>query len=367
MNTNPKVFISYTHDNIDHADKILSFSNKLRSEGIDAIIDQYEESPPEGWPKWMDREIKNADYVLMVCTPTYYNRVMGYEKPGVGLGGIWEGSLIYQHLYNDGLINTKFIPILTDTSSVADIPTPLQGATRYRLNSETDYNKLYNRLRGIKATEKPALGKLRPLPEKERKTLLISSLIDVEIWDKAKWKGVAFIHTTDVTEPSKIILLFKNIEAGRKIISQWIETLGKYDNLNELRISFIEGDIPGEDYGYTVHIGSNWDSVFSRRKDEGIDLEEELLMIISRFNRMNPSNSKNLDLFKEKYSQFGSYFLTVGHFDEVTGKIGFNPREELQILKRHVCFRNVNDIKDENDIDAVILPKYRDKFNKKNK
>ena len=194
MNTNPKVFISYTHDNIDHADKILSFSNKLRSEGIDAIIDQYEESPPEGWPKWMDREIKNADYVFMVCTPTYYKRIMGDEKPSVGLGGIWEGSLIYQHLYNDGLINTKFIPILTDISSVADIPTPLQGATHYRINSDADYNKLYSRLRGIKLTEKPVLGKLRPLPEKERKTLLfISSLIDVNIWDKAKWRGVAFL------------------------------------------------------------------------------------------------------------------------------------------------------------------------------
>ena len=82
MNTNPKVFISYTHDNIDHADKVLLFSNKLRSEGIDTILDQYEDSPPEGWPKWMDRQIKNVDYVLMICTSTYYKRVMGEEKTG---------------------------------------------------------------------------------------------------------------------------------------------------------------------------------------------------------------------------------------------------------------------------------------------
>jgi len=48
----PKVFISYSHDSPEHADKVLAFANKLRSEGIDAVLDQYEESPPEGWPMW---------------------------------------------------------------------------------------------------------------------------------------------------------------------------------------------------------------------------------------------------------------------------------------------------------------------------
>lgn len=364
MNTNPKVFISYTHDSKDHADKVLLFSNKLRSEGIDTVLDQYEDSPPEGWPKWMDRQIKNADYVLMICTSTYYKRVIGEEKIGIGLGGIWEGSLIYQHLYNGALMNTKFIPVLTDSSSFDDIPTPLQGATHYKMSSESDYNKLYWRLRGVKSTEKPKLGDLRPLPEKERKTLCISSLIDIDLWNKAQWRGVAFMHTKEVSEPSKLLLLFKDYEAGREILTQWIEMLGKYDELNELRIAFIEGDIPGEDYGYTVHIGSNWDSTISRRKNEGNNIEEELLMFISRYNRMNPTSSKNLDIFKEKFALFGSYFISVAFFDEENGKIGFNTYEELQILKRHVNFRTVHDIKDKNDIDAVILPKYREKFKK---
>lgn len=86
------------------------------------------------------------------------------------------------------------------------------------------------------------------------------------------------MHTQEVFEPSRLILLFKNYGAGREILSQWVEMLGKYDELNELRISFIEGDIPGEDYGYTVHIGSNWASTISRRKDEGNNIDEEMLM-----------------------------------------------------------------------------------------
>jgi len=72
---------------------------------------------------------------------------------------------------------------------------------------------------------------------------------------------------------------------------------------------------------------------------------------------MNRPNSKNSELFKERYTLFGSYFLSIGYLDEINGRLSFTPKEELQLLKKHVNFRNVNDIKDENDIDAVILPK----------
>ena len=64
----PKVFISYSHDSKEIQDKVLEFSNKLRKEGIDANIDQYIDSPPEGWPKWMERNIEESDYVLVLST-----------------------------------------------------------------------------------------------------------------------------------------------------------------------------------------------------------------------------------------------------------------------------------------------------------
>ena len=60
-NENPIVFISYSQDSVTFADQVLAFSNKLRSEGIDTILDQYEEAPPEGWPRWMENSINKAD------------------------------------------------------------------------------------------------------------------------------------------------------------------------------------------------------------------------------------------------------------------------------------------------------------------
>ena len=33
----------------------------------------------------MDKQIRDSDFVIMVCTETYYQRVMGDEEPGIGL------------------------------------------------------------------------------------------------------------------------------------------------------------------------------------------------------------------------------------------------------------------------------------------
>jgi len=164
----PNVFISYSHDSPEHADRVLQLSDKLRSEGIDCILDQYETSPKEGWPRWMDRNIRSADFVLMICTETYFKRVMGEEEPGKGLGVRWEGKLIYQHLYNADA-NTKFIPLLFEGCEPVYIPTPLQDATYYHPSSLDGYEDLYRRLTNQPQTEKPELGKLKKLPQRERK------------------------------------------------------------------------------------------------------------------------------------------------------------------------------------------------------
>jgi len=56
-----KVFISYSHDSPEHIDKVLALSDRLIADGVDCILDQYEESPPEVWPTWMDTHIKEKD------------------------------------------------------------------------------------------------------------------------------------------------------------------------------------------------------------------------------------------------------------------------------------------------------------------
>jgi len=154
----PSVFISYSQDSDDHNARVLELANRLRADGVDALIDQYESSPPEGWPKWMDRHLAKSDFVLVVCTETYYRRVMGEEGKGRGRGVKWESTLTYQHLYDSDSLNIRFIPVLFEDSKDEYIPTPLKGATRYWIETPDGYDELYLRLTGQDRIKKPELG-----------------------------------------------------------------------------------------------------------------------------------------------------------------------------------------------------------------
>src|SRR4051794_34586018 len=113
----PMVFISYSHDSPEHGERVLKLANRLRSERVNAAIDQYELAPPERWSLWMTRQIQDSDFVLLVCTKTYRRRVENRETPDKGFGVRWEGSLILNSLYDERTLNKKFIPILyTDCS-----------------------------------------------------------------------------------------------------------------------------------------------------------------------------------------------------------------------------------------------------------
>jgi hypothetical protein len=105
----------------------------------------------------------------MVCTETYHRRVMGKEQPGAGLGVRWEGSVVYQHIYNAESNNSKFIPVLFEEGKPEHIPTPLQGVARYRVDTQEGYIALYRRLTSQPEITKPELGKLKSMPPRERK------------------------------------------------------------------------------------------------------------------------------------------------------------------------------------------------------
>lgn len=352
---NPKVFISYCQQNKEFSDAVLEFSNRLRREGIDAILDQYIQSPPEGWPRWMENSIDEADFVIMICTEEYYNRVMGKTKTGVGRGVKWEGNIIYQHLYNCDTLNNKFIPVVFCDDDIKNIPTPIKGATYYNIQDQERYDALYWRLRGINKKEKPVLGKLRPLPPKERKSLFVTSLIDIEAWNKAVWRGAAYLLSPENKYPPCFMLPFLNEEYAKKIFQDWIYLFGKKDKFEELRIAIIEGDIPGEEKGYSIHISSNLDRVIQRCDKEGINLDENFIMTISRIHRANPiDNFRMYNKFKHHYKTHRKYILMPCVLNEATQKI--KPLFEYGIEKRELIIRHVSEI-GEHDQDAIVVQK----------
>lgn len=164
-----KVFISYSHDSKGHKNRVFELSERLRSEGVDCHIDQYEMAPAEGWPRWMRNQIRWADFVLVVCTENYQRRYEGTESAGRGAGAKWEGGIITQELYEAEGRNTKFIPVVFSPQDTRYIPIELRGATFHILDDEDGYLGLYRQLTGQPGVRKGELGKLRSLPVLERK------------------------------------------------------------------------------------------------------------------------------------------------------------------------------------------------------
>lgn len=168
---NPTVFISYSHDSPQHMNRVLKLADRLRLDGIDCSIDQYEISPPRGWARWTESQIEEADFVFAVCTETYLRRFKAKDKAGIGLGAKWEGAVISQELYDAEGNNRKFIPVLFSRDDVINIPTALKGVTYYEVDTETGYETLYRRVTNQPLILKPKLGGLRSMKPRKRKQL----------------------------------------------------------------------------------------------------------------------------------------------------------------------------------------------------
>ncbi|MER0215337.1 MAG: TIR domain-containing protein [Nitrosomonas sp.] len=162
MNPTTRVFISYSHDSDTHREFVRNLANDLRRDGLDCQIDQYVNGfPPEGWQRWMETQIEQADFVLIVCTPVYLQRYRGNDPDG-GRGVNFEGVVISQTLYDHYYRNTKFIPIIPVQGSLDDVPLPLKGYTTYTL--PRDYTVLYRLLTDQHATPAPEIGGMIYLP-----------------------------------------------------------------------------------------------------------------------------------------------------------------------------------------------------------
>jgi hypothetical protein len=158
----PTVFISYSHDSEEHRARVLGLSERLRRDGIETILDQYiNGSPQQGWPRWMLDQLDAAEFVLVVCTETYYRRFRGHEQPGKGKGVDWEGALITQELYDSRSRTLKFVPVFLSAAVEDCIPEPLRQFSYYALTSEAEYQRLYDFLLDQASVEPQPVGVLK--------------------------------------------------------------------------------------------------------------------------------------------------------------------------------------------------------------
>lgn len=134
-----RVFISYAQENPDHNEEVLQLADRLRKQGVDARIDRYEPHPKQGWPTWMERQLLEADAILVVASKSYYERYN--QNSGVGSGARFEAAIVKSLLLKNGVSFEKFAVVIFSAEDTRFIPELLQGCSRYTLNE--GYENLY--------------------------------------------------------------------------------------------------------------------------------------------------------------------------------------------------------------------------------
>ena len=119
--TMPRAFVSYSWDDNCHKEWVRTLATRLRSDGVETVLDQWHALPGDQLPEFMEAEIRNNDYVLIVCTPKY--RLKSDERRG-GVG--YEGDIMTSEVLTLGN-DRKFIPIPSPRQLAGISPVMAEG------------------------------------------------------------------------------------------------------------------------------------------------------------------------------------------------------------------------------------------------
>lgn len=139
--SNPKAFVSYSWDDDSHKEWVAQLATDLRKDGVETILDQWHAAPGDQLPAFMEREIRENDYVLIICTPNY--RLKSDQRKG-GVG--YEGDIMTAEVHTQGN-HRKFIPILARGTWEQSAPSWLKGKYFVDLSNLDRRRKNYSDLR----------------------------------------------------------------------------------------------------------------------------------------------------------------------------------------------------------------------------
>lgn len=157
----PKAFVSYAWETEEHRRWVLDLAIRLRGDGVDVTLDQWEVHPGDQLPAFMERAVRDNDYVLIICTPHYK------DKSERRLGGVgYEGDVMTAEAMTQNN-SRKFIPIFcTGGSWQAAALGWLAGKYYIDLTgspyAEDRYQDLLTTLHGTRPAA-PAIGRRPPI------------------------------------------------------------------------------------------------------------------------------------------------------------------------------------------------------------
>ena len=151
----PKLFISYSHDTLEHKKWVLDLATRLRNNGIDAILDQWELSPGDDLPHFMETNLSSSNYIIIICTQKYV------DKANQGKGGVGYEKMIITSSLMSQIDESKIIPIIRQNGTF-NVPTFLKTKLfiDFSKNDDFEYNidELIRKAHKTPIFKKPEIG-----------------------------------------------------------------------------------------------------------------------------------------------------------------------------------------------------------------
>ena len=169
MAENPKVFISYSQDSTVHKQWVSELGAKLRRNGVDAILDQWELKLEQDLTQFVESGIRDADRVLVICTDSYV------RKANAGEDGVGYEPMIVTRKFVEDLGTNKFIPIICPMFGEEKTPDFLEEQVYVDFTDDTQFDEKFDELLHerllVRSLQKPSIPHIEAVCVKNYRAL----------------------------------------------------------------------------------------------------------------------------------------------------------------------------------------------------
>ena len=116
----PTCFISYPWESEDHKGWVRHLAEELQKNGVWTHLDQWDVSPGSDLTGYMERSVRESDFVILICTPTFAQKADG------GTGGVgYEKRVVTGEIFQNTGNPSKFVPALRSGAGHQALPSTL--------------------------------------------------------------------------------------------------------------------------------------------------------------------------------------------------------------------------------------------------
>jgi hypothetical protein len=172
------------------------------------------------------------------------------------------------------------------------------------------------------------------------KKMAALSVINLRLWEKAKWGGTMYYYFPGGEGPPTMALGFDDVEAGSEIFQGWIENFGRTDEANTIRVTIVKGISRRHPAAYRILISGNPEGDLAKGKI--------LHGNLGRLQTMDTPDGRNLNNFLDHYAKHKKYSLGFAKMSVPGSRLD----DQLTMEKRSLIVREAWSI-GENDIDSM--------------